>query len=87
LGHSFFSINSTLKKFFMATTQEDPGALKDPKQQKGQGNSQSIDREASTEKNNVDNGENQVSNGTQSTPREPGIARVGNTGPDQEERH
>jgi hypothetical protein len=71
----------------MATTQEDPGALKDPKQQKVQGNSQSIDRTASSEKNNVDNGENQVSNGTQSTPREPGIARVGNTGPDQVERH
>jgi hypothetical protein len=70
----------------MATTQEDPGALKDPKQQKGQGNSQSIDQ-ASSEKDNVDNGENQVSNGTQSTLREPGIARVGNTGPDQEERH
>jgi hypothetical protein len=71
----------------MATTQEDPGALKDPKQQKVQGNSQSIDRTASSEKNNVDNGENQVSNGTQSTPREPGIARVGNTGPDQVDRH
>jgi hypothetical protein len=71
----------------MATTQEDLEALKDPKQQKGQGNAESIDRKASSERENVDNGENQVSNGNQSTPREPGIARVGNTGPDQDERH
>jgi hypothetical protein len=67
-------------------TQERPGALKDPQQQKKQGNAENIDSKASPHRNDVDNGENQVSNGNQSTPREPGIARVGNTGPDQDER-
>ena len=71
----------------MATTQEDIGGTEEPKSSKAQGNSESIDRRASSDPKDVENGPNQVSNGTQSTPREPGIARVGNTSPDEEERH
>ena len=55
------------------------GEVKDPKQTKGQSNSESIDRNASSNRNNIDNGENRVSNGNQSTPPQPGIAKVGNT--------
>jgi hypothetical protein len=70
---------------FMATTQENIGAIKDPQQSKGQSNSESIDHKASSDRNNVDDAENQVSNGTQSKPPQPGIARVGNTGAETSE--
>lgn len=45
-----------------------------------QGNEESIDRKVSSSIGNVDNSENQVFNGTQSEPPQPGLARVGNTG-------
>ena len=63
----------------MATTQQNIGADRD-KPSKGQSNSESIHSGRSSSSRNVDNGENQVSNGTQSTPPAPGIAKVGNTG-------
>lgn len=71
----------------MARTPGEFDKTKDPEQKREQSNSESINREASSEGNDVDNGLNQLSNGTQSSPREPGIARVGNTSPDEEERH
>ena len=69
----------------MATTQENIREQKDQKPFQPQRNSESTDRKRSSDNNNVDNGENQVSNGTQSTPPEPGIARVGNTGAESTE--
>lgn len=48
--------------------------------QQRQGNEESLDRKLGSSDGNVDNGENQVSNGTQSEAPQPGIARVGNTG-------
>jgi len=45
-----------------------------------QSNEESLDRKLSSSDRNVDNGENQVSNGTQSAAPQPGMARVGNTG-------
>ncbi len=71
----------------MARTEEEFDRQRDPEQKREHSNSKSINREASSEANDVDNGPNQVSNGTQSSPREPGIARVGNTRPDEDERH
>jgi len=63
----------------MITTQETISDDRDRKS-KGQTNSESIHSERSSGNTNVDNGENQVSNGTQSNPAAPGIAKVGNTG-------
>jgi hypothetical protein len=68
----------------MATTQETIGADRD-KPAKGQTNSESIHSSRSSSERNVDNGENQVSNGTQSTAPAPGIATVGNTGAETNE--
>jgi len=64
----------------MATTQENIREQGDQKPSKSQGNSESTEHQRSSSNNNVDNGENQVSNGTQSMPPQPGIAKVGNTG-------
>ena len=69
----------------MATTQENIREQKDQKPSQPQRNSESVDTKRSSDNNNVDNGENQVSNGTQSMPPEPGIARVGNTGAESTE--
>ena len=69
----------------MATTQENIREQKDRKPFQPQRNSESVDTKRSSDNNNMDNGENQVSNGTQSTPPEPGIARVGNTGAESTE--
>lgn len=64
----------------MTTTQKNIGAVKDPEQSKGQFNPQSVDRKQGPEHSIDDNDENHVSNGTQSEPSQPGIAKVGNTG-------
>lgn len=64
----------------MATTQENIREQRDRKPSKSRSNSESMGRQNSSANNNVDNGENQVSNGTQSMPPQPGIAKVGNTG-------
>lgn len=69
----------------MGATKENIDEIKDPKESKGQGNSESIDRKRSSDNNKVDNGENQVSNGTESRPSQPGIAKVGNTGTEESE--
>jgi hypothetical protein len=69
----------------MATTQEDIRTEKEERPSKPQSNSESIDRKRSSTNDNVDNGENQVSNGTQSLPPQPGIAKVGNTGAESTE--
>lgn len=69
----------------MGATKENIDELKDPKESKGQGNSESIDSKRSSDNNKVDNGENQVSNGTESRPSQPGIAKVGNTGAEESE--
>lgn len=45
-----------------------------------QGNEEALDRSLSSGNKNVDSGQNEVSNGTQSEPVQPGIAKVGNTG-------
>lgn len=68
----------------MATEQDGIG-VKETQHSRKQDNAESLDRKASSSKTNVDNGENQVSNGTQSTPPQPGIARVGNTGAENDE--
>jgi hypothetical protein len=69
----------------MATTQENINEERDQKPLKGQSNSESINSKISSSNRNVDNGENQVSNGTQSKPAAPGIAKVGNTGAETSE--
>lgn len=69
----------------MATTQERTGANRDHAPSQGQANSESINSKRSSSKENVDNGENQVSNGTQSKAPAPGIATVGNTGAEASE--
>ena len=69
----------------MATTQQNIREQKDQKPSQAQRNSESLDTKRSSDNNNVDNGENQVSNGTQSMPSEPGIATVGNTGAESTE--
>ena len=63
----------------MATTQENIGEDRD-KPSKGQTNSESIHSSLGLSNRNVDNVENQVSNGIQSNEHAPGIAKVGNTG-------
>jgi hypothetical protein len=68
----------------MATTQEDITRGREQKSA-AQDNSESIDRKQSSDTGNVDNGENQVSNGTQSMAPQPGIATVGNTGAESTE--
>lgn len=67
----------------MATTKEDTGAVKGVRDKDRQSNAESIDRKVSSNPKTVDNGENQVSNGTQSMPAQPGIAKVGNTGAEE----
>jgi hypothetical protein len=69
----------------MATTQENIHERNNQQPSQPQSNSESIDRKRSSDNDSVDNGENQVSNGTQSAPPEPGIARVGNTGAESTE--
>jgi hypothetical protein len=69
----------------MTTTQERIDADRDHKISEGQTNSESIHSKGSSSKGNVDNGENQVSNGTQSQAPAPGIATVGNTGAETSE--
>ncbi|MBO9682964.1 MAG: hypothetical protein J7502_09905 [Flavisolibacter sp.] len=69
----------------MATTQEKTGADRDRQLSKEQANSESINPKRSSDSRNVDNGENQVSNGTQSAAPAPGIATVGNTGAETSE--
>ena len=54
--------------------------VRETKPQGKQGNEESLDPRLSSTDANVDSGENQVSNGTQSEAPQPGIARVGNTG-------
>jgi hypothetical protein len=68
----------------MEPTQEKISADKDHKPLEGQSNSESIHSRRSSSNSNVDNGENQLSNGTQSTAPAPGIAKVGNTGADKD---
>jgi hypothetical protein len=68
----------------MAPTQEKISADKDRKSSEGQSNSESIHPPRSSSNSNVDNGESQLSNGTQSTAPAPGIAKVGNTGADKD---
>ncbi|HTM92208.1 MAG TPA: hypothetical protein VL095_07315 [Flavisolibacter sp.] len=69
----------------MATTQEKTGADRDHKPSEEQTNSEGINSKRSSGSRNVDNGENQVSNGTQSAAPAPGIATVGNTGAETSE--
>jgi hypothetical protein len=69
----------------MAPTQEKSSTDKDRKPEEGQSNSESIYSGRSSSNSNVDNGENQVSNGAQSTAPAPGIAKVGNTGADTDD--
>jgi hypothetical protein len=69
----------------MATTQEKIGADRDRQPLKEQANSESINSKRSSGSRNNDNGENQVSNGTQSAAPAPGIAKVGNTGAETNE--
>ena len=69
----------------MATTQERIDADRDHKPSERQTNSESINSNRSSSKENVDNGENQVSNGTQSMAPAPGIATVDNTGAETSE--
>lgn len=69
----------------MATTQENIDRNKDYKPPKEQTNSDSISSERSYRNENVDNEENQVLKGKQSTAPAPGMAKVGNTGAEIEE--
>lgn len=69
----------------MATTQEKISTDRDRQPLEEQTNSRSIHSTRSSSNRNVDNGENQVSNGTQSTAPAPGIATVGNTGAETSE--
>ena len=71
----------------MARTKEDMGGEQNPKRENVQGVAEHIVHKEESERTDADNGPNPVSNGTESTPREPGIARVGNTSPDEEETH
>lgn len=59
--------------------QQDDIEVKEKQEPGKQSNEQSLDRKLSSSHENVDNGENAVSNGTQAN--QPGIATVGNTGP------
>ena len=63
------------------------GGEQNPEQEKGQGIAEPMIHKEESERNVTDNGPDQVSNGTESAPREAGIARVGNTSPDEEETH
>jgi hypothetical protein len=69
----------------MATTHENIGSERKRNELKPQDNSESVNPNRSSSHNNIDKGENQVSNGTQSTPVAPGIAKVGNTGAENNE--
>ncbi|MGZ3922630.1 MAG: hypothetical protein ACXVBJ_02600 [Flavisolibacter sp.] len=71
----------------MTMTQKDIAKMQNAEQVKDQGDNENLDRKDGSGRIDVDNGLNQVSNGTQSTQREPGIAQVGNTSPGEEERH
>lgn len=75
-----FSTFSLQEKRCYGYNENDTGAVKDVRDKDRQSNVETIDRKSSSNPENIDNGENQVSNGTQSKPAQPGIAKVGNTG-------
>jgi len=85
MGIIFSALSLPFNPLSMAATQENIGKDRDHRPSEGQSNSESINSKRSSGNKSVDNGENQVSNGTQSTAPAPGIATVGNTGAETSE--